>query len=40
MIDGVMAGIRTRVNEDKGYLQLIQQEVDEIKKHQSEGLPY
>jgi capsular exopolysaccharide synthesis family protein len=29
-INGVMSGIRTRVNEDQGYLHLIQQEVDEI----------
>ena len=29
-IDGVMAGIRTRVAEDKGFLQIIQQEEDKI----------
>jgi beta-lactamase regulating signal transducer with metallopeptidase domain len=43
MIDGVMAGIRTRVNQDKGLLQLIQIEEDQIKAHQftsTEGLKY
>jgi capsular exopolysaccharide synthesis family protein len=29
-INGVMAGIHTRVNEDQGFLQLIQQEVNDI----------
>ena len=29
-IVGVMAGIRTRVNEDQGYLQLIQHEEEQI----------
>jgi polysaccharide biosynthesis transport protein len=29
-IEGVMAGIRTRVKEDEGFLQIIQQEVDKI----------
>jgi beta-lactamase regulating signal transducer with metallopeptidase domain len=29
-IDAVVAGIRTRVNEDKGFLQIIQQKEDEI----------
>ena len=31
-IDGVMAGIRTRVNEDAGYLQIILQQEDKIRK--------
>jgi succinoglycan biosynthesis transport protein ExoP len=31
-IDAVMAGIRTRVNEDHGYLQIIQQKEDQITK--------
>jgi hypothetical protein len=26
-----MAGIKTRVNEDKGFMQIIQQKEDEIK---------
>jgi tetratricopeptide (TPR) repeat protein len=30
-IDAVMAGIKTRVNEDKGFMQIIQQKEDEIK---------
>jgi succinoglycan biosynthesis transport protein ExoP len=34
-IEGVMAGIRTRVNEDEGYLQLIQQEVDVITRNKN-----
>jgi beta-lactamase regulating signal transducer with metallopeptidase domain len=32
-INGVMAGIRTRVAEDQGYLQLIEQEERDLKEH-------
>jgi succinoglycan biosynthesis transport protein ExoP len=35
-IDAVMAGITTRVNEDKGFLQLCQQEEEEITKTKNE----
>ncbi len=35
-IGGVMAGIKTRVAEDKGFLQIIQQEVDQITKSKNE----
>jgi capsular exopolysaccharide synthesis family protein len=35
-VAAVMAGIKTRVNEDKGFLQLIRQEEDEITKSKNE----
>ncbi len=35
-IEAVMAGISTRVNEDKGFLQLCQQEEEEITKSKNE----
>jgi len=34
-IDGVMAGIRTRVDEDKGFLQIIQAEEDRITRNKN-----
>jgi len=38
-IDAVMAGIRTRVSEDKGLLQVISQKEEEITKQIKEGTP-
>jgi polysaccharide biosynthesis transport protein len=35
-VDAVMAGINTRVSEDKGFLQLIQQEEEQITKNKNE----